>query len=104
MRSTRAFLTAVPATGRPVAMPDALDFQLAAMAGADVSAVQPGEPRDVLAREHYFKSWDAAYRCGRSVDPRFEAAADAIVDLLGQPVPSSGASAAHSRSAPAGKS
>ncbi len=80
LRSTRAFLTALPANDRAVAMPDALEFQLAAMSGADVSALQRGVPRDVLAPEPYFKSWDAAHGCDRSIDPRFEAAADAIVD------------------------
>lgn len=38
------------------------------------------DARDALAREHYFRTWDAAVAAGdRTVDRRFEAAADAIV-------------------------
>ncbi len=72
-----------------------------------------------LAADLVGNHYDPAYDRSNRKDPRprlatldlpglepseQEAAADAIVDLLGQPVPSSGASAAHSRSAPAGKS
>lgn len=84
LRRTRAFLTALPRHDAPVPMDEALAFQLDALHRADPAVVAAlparGAPSHVLAREHYFASWEDACACDRVVDPRFEAAADAIVD------------------------
>jgi ankyrin repeat protein len=83
-RKTRAILTALPRAGAPVPMGEALAFQLEALGRADreIVAALPnsGTPEQVLAREHYFADWDQARACDRVIDPKFEAAADAIVD------------------------
>ena len=54
--------------GDPLTLGDVLDHQHAL-----------GVPRDVLAREHYFKTWENAEAArDRPFDRRFEAAADAV--------------------------
>jgi hypothetical protein len=80
----RSFLTALPRSDELVAMRDALAYQLDAFREADpaVTAALPtrGTPEHVLAREHYFATWQEAWACDRDVDPSFEAAANCIVD------------------------
>lgn len=90
LRAARPLLTALPDRD-PVTVRDALDHQLALWrADPDAPALasmleQPlatdDDIRAVLAREHYFRTWDNAVAHGdRVVDRAFEAAADAIVD------------------------
>jgi hypothetical protein len=73
-RELDRLLRALPgarSTARPLRL--VLEQEVAALAGS-CSAEE-------VARGHYFKSWDAALAAGDTiVDPRFEAAADAIVD------------------------
>jgi ankyrin repeat protein len=67
LRTNPALLVALP-DGDPLTLRDVLEHQHAL-----------GIPRDVLAREHYFKTWERAEADGdRPFDRRFEAAADAI--------------------------
>lgn len=80
----RAFLTALPRTDSPIPIREALAFQLDALGRAEpeVVAALPveGTLENTLARQHGFATWDEANACERVVDPRFEDAADAIVD------------------------
>jgi ankyrin repeat protein len=85
LRQTRAFLTGLPDTSRSLPLAEVLHHQVDAFLRADprVVAMLPtkdGDARHVIAREHYFVDWNGAVACARFVDPRFEAAADAIVD------------------------
>jgi hypothetical protein len=83
-RHTRTFLTALPRTDVPRPMREVLAFQLEELARAEPEVVSmlPVEStlEQMLARQHYFATWDEANACDRMVDPQFEEAADAIVD------------------------
>jgi hypothetical protein len=73
----RRFATLPPRAGDGLPLRDVLLAQRAMLVadGADAAAAET-----VLAREHYFPSWDAALAEARLVDGRFEAAANAIVE------------------------
>ena len=91
-RAARTFLTALPRGEAPLRRA-VLDHQVDKLLAADpeviaalpttagIGIVDVAEARRIIAAEHGLKSWDVACERGDAVvDPRFEAAADAIVD------------------------
>ncbi len=90
LRDARPLLTGLPDTD-PVTVRDALEHQLALLARdpnatalartMGIALSSDDDRRQLLAREHYFGTWDKALARGdQVVDRSFEAAADAIVD------------------------
>lgn len=70
-------LVALP-PGDSLTLGEVLDFQLDRLL-ALAATPSPDEARALLAREHYFKTWDRAVEArDRPFDRRFEAAADAV--------------------------
>src|SRR5689334_12769823 len=75
MEAYESLLLALP-DGESLTLGRALAHQHALLVDAGLSA---DEARTLLAREHYFKTWDRAEAAAdRAIDRRFEAAADAI--------------------------